>query len=314
MQEAIFHFNFDDESFEINSQNDFLDNPYFFLDQNYNFDYYLDICFDHSNSMNIPNLFNIISHSSINPNSNEVNNNNNKTQKGIIPNEEEIIIKKEIKTQKNIKPKDNGIFLLKKKRKKHDKLARDNIKRKIQVHYLRFLVKFVNKIISEILKKYNKDIYKDIIIKNFQNFQFINICYDFSKKIDSKSFHLLKNKRLKDIFIENSSTKYKYDKNIDIYNNIININKNINNILNKYYLDFFDVFYNKEDSVNLVKYGYDLIISLKGIEKYLDFLENLKKSMDESKFIVYKNRIEECVQDEFKNKSQKFLVEKKPKM
>ena len=293
MQEAIFHFNFDDESFEINSQNDFLDNPYFFLDQNYNFDYYLDICFDHSNSMNIPNLFNIISHSSINPNSNEVNNNNNKTQKGIIPNEEEIIIKKEIKTQKNIKPKDNGIFLLKKKRKKHDKLARDNIKRKIQVHYLRFLVKFVNKIISEILKKYNKDINKDINIKNFQ---FKNICYDFAKKIDSKSFHLLKKKRLKDIFTENSSTKYKYYKNIDIYNNIININKNINNILNKYYLDFFDVF------------------SLKGIEKYLDFLENLKKSMDESKFIVYKNRIEECVQDEFKNKSQKFLVLKKPKM
>ena len=253
----------------------------------------------------------IISHSSINPNSNEVNNNNNKTQKGIIPNEEEIIIKKEIKTQKNIKPKDNGIFLLKKKRKKHDKLARDNIKRKIQVHYLRFLVKFVNKIISEILEKYNKDIYKDINIKNFQ---FKNICYDFAKKIDSKSFHLLKKKRLKDIFIENSSTKYKNYKNIDIYNNIININNNINNILNKYYLDFFDVFYNKEDSVNLVKYEFDLIISLKGIEKYLDFLENLKKSMDESKFIVYKNRIEECVQDEFKNKSQKFLVEKKPKM
>ena len=56
MQEAIFPFNYD-EPFEINSQNDFLDNPYFFLDQNYNFDYYLDICFDHSNSMNISNLF-----------------------------------------------------------------------------------------------------------------------------------------------------------------------------------------------------------------------------------------------------------------
>ena len=160
-----------------------MDNPYFFLDQNYNFDYYLDICFDHSNSMNISNLFNIISPSSINQNSNEVNNNNNKTQKGIIPNEEEIIIKK-VKTEKNIKHKNNDIFLLKKKRKKHDKLARDNIKRKIQVHYLRFLVKFVNKIISEILKKYNNDIYKDINIKNLQ---FINICYDFAKKIDSKS-------------------------------------------------------------------------------------------------------------------------------
>ena len=121
----------------------------------------------------------------------------------------------------------------------------------------------------------------------------------------------MKKKRLKDIFIENSSNKYKYYKNIDIYNNIININKNINNILNKYYLEFFDIFYNKEDSVNLVKYGFDLIVSLKGIEKYLDFLENQKKSMDESKFFVYKNRIEECVQDEFINKSQKFLVEKK---
>lgn len=310
MLEEISYF-YSTESLENIFQNDFTFNPSDFPEPNNNFDFYAHKCFDNSNSIDIQNLFNIISHSSINPNSNEVNNNNNKTEKGIIPNEEEIIIKKEIKTEKNINPKDNDIFLLKKKRKKHDKLARDNIKRKIQVHYLRFLVKFVNKIIPEILKKYNKDIYKDINIKNFQ---FINICYDFAKKIDSKSFHLLKKKSLKDIFIENTSTKFKNYKNIDIYNNIININNNINNILNKYYLDFFDVFYNKEDSVNLVKYGLDLIVSLKGIEKFLDFLENQKKSMDESDFIVYKNRIEECVQDEFKNKSQKFLVEKKPKM
>ena len=282
------------ESLENNFQNDFTFN----LSN-----------FPEPNIMDIPNICNIISPSLINPISNEVN--KNKTKKVIISKEDEITIKKEIIPEKNIKQKNNGIFLLKKKRKKHDKLARDNIKRKIQVHYLRFLVKFVNKIISEILKKYNKDIYKDINIKNLQ---FINICYDFAKKIDSKSFHLLKKKRLKDIFTENSSTKYKNSKNIDIYNNIININNNINHILNKYYLDFFDVFYNKEDSVNLVKYGFDLIVSLKGIEKYLDFLENLKKSMDESKFIVYKNRIEECVQDEFKKKSQKFLVEKKQKM
>ena len=279
------------ESLENNFQNDFTFN----LSN-----------FPEPNIMDIPNICNIISPSLINPISNEVN--KNKTEKVIISKEEEITIKKEIIPEKNIKQKNNGIFLLKKKRKKHDKLARDNIKRKIQVHYLRFLVKFVNKIISEILKEYNKDINKDINIKNFQ---FKNICYDFAKKIDSKSFHLLKKKRLKDIFIENSSMKYKNYKNIDIYNNIININKNINNILNKYYLEFFDIFYNKEDSVNLVKYGFDLIVSLKGIEKYLDFLENQKKSMDESKFFVYKNRIEECVQDEFINKSQKFLVEKK---
>lgn len=305
MQEAIFPFNFY-EPFEINSQNDFLDNPYFFPDQNYNFDYYLDICFDHSNSMNIPNLFNIISHSSINPNSNEVNNNNNKTEKGIIPNEEEIIIKKEIKIEKNLKQKINDIFLLKKKRKKHDNLARDNIKRKIQVHYFKFLVEFVNKAILEILKEYNKGFDKKI---STENIQFKKISYDFAKKIDSESFHLLKTKKLKDILIENTSKKFRNFNNKDIYNNIINLNKNVNNILNNYYLELFDVFYYQKDNINLSKYGIDLVISLDGIERFQEFLKSQKEN--EPNFDLYKQRIEQSIYKEFLcSNPQKFLVER----
>ena len=37
--------------------------------------------------------------------------------------------------------------LLKKKRKRHDKYDRDNIKRKIQVFFFKFLVSLINKII-----------------------------------------------------------------------------------------------------------------------------------------------------------------------
>ena len=45
--------------------------------------------------------------------------------------------------------------LLKKKRKRHDKYDRDNIKRKIQVFFFKFLVSLINKIILEILIKFN---------------------------------------------------------------------------------------------------------------------------------------------------------------
>ena len=271
---------------------------------NYSYDsfsVYPDIFFNHPNIYNIPK--NIITPI---PDSNLYNNNNNNTQNIMISNKNEIIIKKKLKTDKTRVKKEKDISLLKKKRKTHNKYDWDNIKRKIQVHYFKFLVEFVNKAILEILKEYNKGFDKKIITENIQ---FKKISYDFAKKIDSESFHLLKTKKLKDILIENTSKKFRNFNNKDIYNNIIKLNKNVNNILNNYYLELFDVFYYQKDNINLSKYGIDLVISLDGIERFQEFLKSQKEN--EPNFDLYKQRIEQSIYKEFLcSNPQKFLVER----
>ena len=271
---------------------------------NYSYDsfsVYPDIFFNHPNIYNIPK--NIITPI---PDSNLYNNNNNNTQNIMISNKNEIIIKKKLKTDKTKVKKEKDIFLLKKKRKTHNKYDWDNIKRKIQVHYFKFLVEFVNKAILEILKEYNKGFDKKI---STENIQFKKISYDFAKKIDSESFHLLKTKKLKDILIENTSKKFRNFNNKDIYNNIIKLNKNVNNILNNYYLELFDVFYYQKDNINLSKYGIDLVISLDGIERFQEFLKSQKEN--EPNFDLYKQRIEQSIYKEFLcSNPQKFLVER----
>ena len=265
------------------------------------FNFYQDICFNHPNIYNIPK--NIITPI---PDSNLYNNNKNNTQNIMISNKNEIIIKKKLKTDKTKVKKEKDIFLLKKKRKTHNKYDWDNIKRKIQVHYFKFLVEFVNKAILEILKEYNKGFDKKI---STENIQFKKISYDFAKKIDSESFHLLKTKKLKDILIENTSKKFRNFNNKDIYNNIIKLNKNVNNILNNYYLELFDVFYYQKDNINLSKYGIDLVISLDGIERFQEFLKSQKEN--EPNFDLYKQRIEQSIYKEFLcSNPQKFLVER----
>ena len=271
---------------------------------NYSYDsfsVYPDIFFNHPNIYNIPK--NIITPI---PDSNLYNNNNNNTQNIMISNKNEIILKKKLKTDKTKVKKEKDIFLLKKKRKTHNKYDWDNIKRKIQVHYFKFLVEFVNKAILEILKEYNKGFDKKI---STENIQFKKISYDFAKKIDSESFHLLKTKKLKDILIENTSKKFRNFNNKDIYNNIIKLNKNVNNILNNYYLELFDVFYYQKDNINLSKYGIDLVISLDGIERFQEFLKSQKEN--EPNFDLYKQRIEQSIYKEFLcSNPQKFLVER----
>ena len=69
----------------------------------------------------------------------------------------------------DIKESNVNKTLLKKKRKRHDKYDRDNIKRKIQVFFFKFLVSLINKIILEILIKFNN--FKIDNKKNIKNIQ-----------------------------------------------------------------------------------------------------------------------------------------------
>ena len=70
------------------------------------------------------------------------------------------------------------------KKRKHNKFAKDNIKRKIQVNYLKFLVNFVNQVIEVLLCKST----------NTDGIKFYRLDYKFAKDISKKSFNGIKDK------------------------------------------------------------------------------------------------------------------------
>lgn len=246
------------------------------LETNYKDDYELNLYDRYTSLITIPNISSII----LNPNS--------KTEPE--KNEKEV---------KKTNEESNSLLNKKKKRKSHDKFDKDNIKRKIQVKYIKFLVQFVNKAILAIFNEYNMDSIIDIKSKKkIEYYQFKSLSYDFSKNIDSLSFNKYKSKKISEIFIENTSPKYKNYNNVDIYNNIIQINNKINNILNKPYLEFFDAFYKKQNVLNLKKYGFNLDIYLNDIKRFEQFAEDQKKQTTEN-FELYIKRIEECINNDF---------------
>ena len=217
----------------------------------------------------------------------------------IFPNPKNEPKKNEKEVKEITNEESNSLLKKKKKRKSHDKFDKDNIKRKIQVKYIKFLVQFVNKAILEIFDKYNMNSIIDIKRKKkIEYYQFKSLSYDFSKNVDSLSFNKYKSKKISEIFIENTSPKYKNYNNVEIYNNIIQINSKVNNILNKPYLEFFDAFYKKQNVLNLKKYGFNLDIYLNDIERFEQFTEQQKKQTTEN-FELYIKRIEECINNDF---------------
>ena len=197
--------------------------------------------------------------------------------------------------------------LQKKRRKSHDKFAPDNVHRKVQVDYIKFLVNDINKIIKDIYIIKNSINEININKKLIEKIQFKPLDYNFTKKIDNYSFTQMKSKTIKEIITQNTSPKYKNFNNIDVYNNIIKEINDIDIILNKKYLDFFDVYYKNKESINLKEYGLsNLNISLINIKKYNDFIDEQKKNTEN--IDNYIQKIEECIKTHFRPNHNLFLV------
>lgn len=182
-----------------------------------------------------------------------------------------------------------------KERPEHDKSARDNIRRKIQINYLKFLIKFINQIIDELLIKDEKSKY----------YHFYPLKHEFTKNISKKSFNQIKNTSIGDIFKKNVSPKFKNSEqfNINVYNNIINKNDKFKNILDKKYLHFFDIYYKNIKQIDLSDYGINKIINLSSdIKLYEDLL---KTEINNNNFKInndkYFSRIEKCIKKDFSN-------------
>ena len=167
------------------------------------------------------------------------------------------------------------------KEKNHDKYSPDNVKRKIQVHYLSFITLIINVILDScgIREKFYK------------------LEYEFKRIVNKRHFNYLINSKIGDIISKEISNKYKKkrkDNNSNVYNYFI-ANKVLEGIFEMKYLDFFRMFYMKKDKiVDLKIIGIDKIITLsEKTETYYDLLEKLKKENDEK----YIKLIDECVKN-----------------
>ena len=241
-----------------------------------------------------------------------------------IPNEIKLILCSSTKVETNESDNSIGIkvvknandvsksLLNKKRRKPHTKYYRDNIKRKIQVNYLKFLVNFVNLIIRVLFKKYNgfNDEFKDTKISD--KYQFKKLNYGkFAMKTDNDSFNSLKSKKLLEIITLNTNGKNKNNKNDEVYKNLFKIKHKLEKILNQSYLEFFPIYYQKENYTNLKKYGLDIDISLENLKRFDFFIKKEKQKIKElENKEKYEKGIEESIRENFMTNSHLFIVKK----
>ena len=216
-----------------------------------------------------------------------------------------------IKVVKNANDESKSL-LNKKRRKPHTKYYRDNIKRKIQVNYLKFLVNFVNLIIRVLFKKYSgfNDEFKDKKISD--KYQFKKLNYGkFAMKTDNDSFNSLKSKKLLEIITLNTNGKNKNNKNDEVYDNLFEIKHKLEKILNQSYLEFFPIYYQKENYTNLKKYGLDIDISLENLKRFDFFIKKEKQKIKElENKEKYEKGIEESIRENFMTNSHLFIVKK----
>ena len=164
----------------------------------------------------------------------------------------------------------------KKNDKTHDKFSTDNLLRKIQVHYLTFIVNFINIILKTL---------------NYEQ-RFFKLDYELKKNVNKKYFDSLKNKTIGEILCNKISIKYKKQNenaNIKVYEQIKDM-EILKKILSENYLKLFKKIYFKSNKIiNLKEYGLDQEIYLtKPVKMFKDLLKDNEASD------IYQKNIAEC--------------------
>ena len=159
------------------------------------------------------------------------------------------------------------------KKKSHDKNSPDNLLRKIQIHYLTFIISFMN----EIFQFFN--------IKQ----RLRNLDYKFKSNVNKKNVEYLKTANIRDIICHEISAKYKRKKDINNKSVCDKIdNKVLEKILAENYLILFRKFYYNEcNIINLKEYGLDknIILSDK-VKLFKDFRENNEYRIKIDEFVI----------------------------
>ncbi len=167
------------------------------------------------------------------------------------------------------------------KRKRHTKDTSDNILRKIQVHFLSFVVSFMNVLLTVLLKK---SIYSDI---------FVDIDYNIKKVISKKTFSSFKKMDIGEILRHKASPKFrtKNEENNSIIYEKVKENKNVNYFLSKNFMKLFkDVYLKNKRSINENGIVFDLP---RNVETFDDFLNKQKRKYDDIK--EYEQKINDVI-------------------
>ena len=152
------------------------------------------------------------------------------------------------KTKRNINSKRN-----------HNRNSCDNLSKKIQVHYLSFLVSFIN------------DILKNLDIKD----KFFSLNYTFKRNVNKDFVDSLKKKNIGEILCNKISKKYKkYEYSNTLVYNKVKQNEVMNKILSLNYMSLFSVYFKSSKLINLKEYGFDkdIILSNK-VKMYKDIFQ-----------------------------------------
>ena len=161
-------------------------------------------------------------------------------------------------------------------RKIHNKFTSDNLRRKIHVHFLNFIISFFNGILS--YSGYEDQFYKLDYNRNIKN-------------VNKAFFNRLKNKNIGEIISGKISSKFKNkekDFNFFFFQKLKN-DKILNKLFSQSYFLIFKVFYfPSKKKINLKEYGLDMEISLsEDVKMYKDLLEGVDDNSYKNQIINY---------------------------
>ena len=159
----------------------------------------------------------------------------------------------------------------------HDRYSTDNILRRIQVHYMTFIINIVNELLNYLGYKY----------------KFIDIDYNIKKAINKKQFYAIKKLNIAQIICQTSSPKFKNhskQKNNNIYEKVKGDEK-VNQFLSKTFMELFkDVYLKDKRYIN----EYGLIFPLS--EKVKTYKKKKKKKKEKDEINEYKKKVDEVIQ------------------
>ena len=160
--------------------------------------------------------------------------------------------------------------------KKHSATDEDNLTRKIQVHYLSFIINFVNDVIKSMINMKNPPLFKFL-------------AYEIKKNVNSKYVYELKSKNISDILQLKVSPKIKiHDEsaNEKIYQKVIDMCPFLNDFFQQNYLKFFKDYYCRNNTIFEVN-GKTIQISSR-TKSFIDLIKKYDKYKNNLKYIAAK--------------------------
>ena len=196
--------------------------------------------------------------------------------------------------KKITKNKKRGRKAKKESKRQHNALDQDNIIRKIQVHFLSFIIYFCNDLIQTLLPN-NKDLF------------FKNIQYELKKTVNHAYIEKLKSKKIGDILQLTASPKNKKfagDINKRSFEKICSINPFLKNFFEMSYLDMFNNYYCQNEREIDIE-GYKVKLSQR-TRLFIDLIAKNQNSEEKIKEIA-----EQYFINKKKNMNPIFVIDKK---